>query len=179
MKMRSSAKRKGIAGILGAVLLFVMLFTVGTSYFIFVNNTNFQYLQALVTRGNSLQSDLYESIQITTLLTNNHVGFYINNTGGINVNVTAMFLLDSSGNVLKCEGKGVPTGASCYASNAAFPLLANSGKGAPSFGVVDSAYTYVGGTNTVKVVTQRGDVFSATYPITVSGLVANALTSGL
>jgi len=58
IKRSHGAGRKAVAGILAALILFVMLFTVGTGYFLFVNQGNLLYTKALSARSNSIQSTL-------------------------------------------------------------------------------------------------------------------------
>jgi len=59
MKMGRSARR-GTAGVIAAVIMFGILFTVGTGYFIFVNSTNNQYVKNLVAASGNQQSAPYE-----------------------------------------------------------------------------------------------------------------------
>ncbi len=194
MKRVHSSKRKATAGIIASVILFAMIFTVGTSYFLFVNSTNQQYVQSLVPRVNTLSDAGTESLLVTTTLlsSNNHIGFYLNNTGGVNANVTAFLLYSSTSTPLQCVGKGLPA-SSCTAQSVTFTLCSNAscstdvspapssvvdnvGKGTS---VVDTGYTYSTGTVTVKVITARGGVFSQTYPLTTTNNpVSNALNAG-
>lgn len=167
--------RKATAGIVAAVLFFAMFFTVGTSYLIFVNNENLLYTKSLVSRANYLQSVQYENLVVSTLLISNHVGFYVNNTGGVNTNITSVFILDSSGNILSCDGTGLPTGT-CSNSTPPLPITVNVGRGSA---VIDTGYTYSSGTVTVQLWTQRGASFTQTYPLTqINNPVANALSAG-
>ncbi len=171
----SSPRRKATAGILAAVMLFAMLFTVGTSYFIFVNNDNLLYARSLAARTDAVQASLNELLTVTTVTVNgNHVGFFVNNTGGLNANLTAVWVLDSSPNLLKCDGRGLPT-SSCGNSSPALPLAVNSGQSSPK---IDTGYVYSTGVLVVKIFTARGGAFSASYPPGQPTLVSNALTSG-
>lgn len=177
------SKRKAISGIVAAVMLFAMLFTVGTSYFLYVNNANGVYQSVLFSNANNVASRVNEYLSVTTLTTpSNHIGFFANNTGGLTANLTAFYLLDQSGNVVKCGGVGVP-GACTQGSP--FPLILNVGKGIAN---IPTTKTYVNTTQpvsqgatatyTLKVMTARGNVFSATYPPTATALASQALSSG-
>jgi len=158
-----SVKRRAIAGILAAVLIFTMLFTVGTSYFLYVNGLNRSYDNALIAKSNGLQGVVGESLQITTiLLANGHIGFYVNDTSGLNVNMTAAYVFDSKGNTLACGGNGLPSGAGCTNTTPALSIIVNSFQGSAT---IDTGYTYVTGTtDTVKILTQRGNIFAAAFP---------------
>ncbi len=164
-----------MAGILAAVILFAMLFSVGTTFFVVLNATNLGYTKSLLTRSNQVMGTLNEQLSISTLLiANNHVAFYVNNTGGMNANLTQIWLLDSSSNLLVCDGRGLPT-ASCGNSSPPLPLAINSGRGSP---VLDTGYAYGGGVIAVRVFTERGGAYTATYPPTAGQLANGALTSG-
>lgn len=178
---RRLGRRRAISGIIGAVLLFTMLFTIGTEYFIFVNNANNLETQSLVARGNTLATRLQEGIQVSTSLSSGgYIQFYVNNTGGVTVNMTSLILLSSGGSVLECDGQGLPSGQGCLNTTPALPQLANVGSGAPKSGYVVTNYKYVSGsgTDTLKIVTANGNIFSATYPPTAASLAALSLTSG-
>ncbi len=164
---------KAIAGVIAAVILFAMIFSIGAAYLLFVNSTNLLYGKALVGRSTAFQSVLYEQLLVATLLMNNHVAFYVNNTGGVNANITDIYVLGPSGSVLRCDGRGLQS--PCANSTPALPIIVNVGKGSPT---IDTGYTYGSGTYTVELVTERGGTFSATYPLSSTVLAAQALTSG-
>jgi flagellin-like protein len=180
---RSRSKRKAISGIVAAVILFAMLFTVGTGFFLFVNTENGAYQAALLGSTSGVSNKIIEELAVTTISTSapKHIAFFYNNTGGITSNVTAYFLLSSTGTVLKCVGIGVPS--SCTTDTTTFPIITNVGKGlrVSSTGqtYLDTGITPVSGsTYTLKILTAMGNVFSATYPPTASTLASEALSSG-
>lgn len=194
MRRQTTSKRKAVAGIVASVILFAMLFTVGASYFLFVNTQNQNYVESLIPNLNNLNSMNGEAAIVTTTLlsSNNHVGYYINDTGGLNLNMTAFLLYSSTGTPSNCVGKGLP-GSSCTTQGTTFTLCTNSScsttqSPAPNFvvinvgkgsKVVDTGYTYGSTTVTVKVITARGNAFSQTYPPTTSNNpVSNALNAG-
>lgn len=151
-----------------------MIFSIGAAYLLFVNSTNLLYGKALVGRSTGFQDSLYEQMLVTTLLVNNHVAFYVNNTGGVNANITDAYVLGPSGSVLRCDGRGLQS--PCANSTPALPIVVNVGKGSPT---IDTGFTYGSGTYTVELVTQRGGTFSATYPPAPSPYpVIYSLTSG-
>ncbi len=150
-----------------------MLFTVGTSYVLFVNNNNDLYHQQLINRRGTIGQVLQESLAVTTALSSlNHITFYANNTGSIITNITAFFVLDANGKVLQCSGRGLPSGT-CSSWN---PTAINLGKGSPT---IDTGYTYTStiSPNTVKVITERGGAFTQTYPMTVYPIANIAITT--
>ena len=154
--------------------MFTMLFTVGAGYFLYVNQANTVYTKALLARAGGISSQAEEALSLATGLTpGGHISVYANNTGGIGVNITSLYLLGPSGATLECMGVGLPGGC---ANGAPFPLWVNVGGGS---GVIDTGYAPVSGDMyTIKVVTQRGSVFSATYPAAATSLAARALSSG-
>ncbi len=177
MKMGPIARRRrrGIAGIIATIIMFAILFTVGTSYFIFVNNLNASYAQNLVGATNKLQGASAESLQVTTTLEpNGDVGFYVNNTSGVVINMTAVYVQSQTGALLKCDGVGQPASASCGNTTPTLWSVVNVGSGSAIF---DTGYLYVSGVDEVIVLTARGNTFSQTYPATVANNVNNAASS--
>jgi hypothetical protein len=186
--------RLGLAGIVATVIMFAIIFTVGTSYFIFVGNENSQYVQNLVSASNKLQGSLGESLSVTSILisSNGDIGYYVNDTSGLNANVTTALLLSSTGQILACVGKGLAAGT-CAQQSSTFAACTNTscsttqspapsyvevsaGRGSPA---VDTGYVPVSGfTYVLKVATQRGNTYSQTYPETSSAYANQAQTSG-
>jgi hypothetical protein len=181
---RYTRSRRALSSTIATTFMFVMLFTIGTSYFLFVNNLNQQYTQNLQSAQRNLQGGLSESLTVSTVLltSNSHVGFYVNNTasGSVTSNVTIAMVLASNGAILSCSGKALKAG-SCSSQSTAFTACTNAscsttaspapnsigvkaGKGSP---VVDTGYTYVAATTVVvRVLTNLGSAFAMTYPPT-------------
>ncbi|HUI87053.1 MAG TPA: hypothetical protein VLY21_07855, partial [Nitrososphaerales archaeon] len=155
--------RRGVAGIVAIVIIFAIMFTVGTSYFIFVNAQNASYVSNLMAATNKEQGSRTESLSITTFLDGDgDVGFSVNNTSSMTVNMTSALVISSSGTLLQCDGVGFPAGAGC--GNTTPPLWAvlDTSAGSSDY---DTGYVYAAGTtDTVKVLTARGNTFSETYP---------------
>jgi hypothetical protein len=120
------------------------------------------------------------------------VGFFLNNTGGLNVNMTGFLLYASSGTPSNCVEKGLAAG-SCTTQGSTFTLCSNAScstnvSPSPSFvvdvvgkgtSVVDTGYTYGSTSVTIKVLTARGNSFSQTYPPTsANNPVTNAINAG-
>ena len=170
-KRKNLARRRGISGIIAAVMLFAMLFSVGTSYFLFVNNNNFLYSQAASNRNSATQNALAENAAVSTSINagNSVITFTVDNIGGVSLNVTSLFITSSTNTIVFCQ----PGSASPCPT---LPVVVDAGatSNAVSTGVrYSSPTTYV-----IKIVTQRGNTFSATYPPTATTLAAQALSSG-
>jgi flagellin-like protein len=184
----NSRRRKAVSGVIGAVLLFAMIATVGTSYFVYINNANNLVNQAL-TSVNSQQINRIQEAAIinTALLSNNHIGYYLNNTGGVSINITSSLLVDPSGNIAKCYifEKNAPSMCANTVSpvqTPSLPLVATVGKSLPPPGSglggwVDTGLVYVTGTYTLKLTSVRGSVFTQTYPPTPVPIASLAVTT--
>ena len=162
--------RKGVAGIIAAGLLFSMLFTVGTGYFLFVNNANTFYVKNLSDRTSAMQAQLNEILQVSSAAgSGNHLTLTVTNSGPVDSNITGVFVIDPS-KVLSTFGIG-------FSSNTTPPLPTGIGQG--SSATFDTGILIqTGGTYALKVVTQRGNSFSTTYPPTAVSLASQALASG-
>ncbi|TLY04090.1 MAG: hypothetical protein E6K95_03125, partial [Thaumarchaeota archaeon] len=157
LKGESRTKRRAVSGVVGGLLLFSMLFSVGTGYFMFVINGESQYSQALANRTQGLQSQLTESLKITPASgASNHLVFTATNIGGTAANITDVFVLDPSG-VTRTYGLGFGPN-----TTPALPGGVTPQKTSASY---DTGITIVPGTYTIKVITHRGNAYTATYPV--------------
>jgi hypothetical protein len=164
LRRRKGNRRRAAAGILGALLLFVMLFTVGTGYFLFVNQASFEYSQALSSRSNSDQGTLAESLFLSTSQgSNGDVDVAVANTGPQAATLEEVFVVSPP----PVTVTPLTLSPSSYQID---PGVTTS--------AIDTSVHYGGGTYSVKVVTQRGSIFSGTYPATATSLASQALTSG-
>jgi hypothetical protein len=203
-------KRRAISGILAAVIMFSMLFTVGTGFFLFANTQNNFYDQQLSARNAAQQNQLSESVTLTTIqLADGNIGVYANNTSGIGVNITALYIQYSGKRVTNCMGVGLPSGCSTPSSSTfpscQFPAYVNIQQGTKGIPIrvltggctttpgTTSGCTSTGGslstcldtnqpanstTATIRMVTQRGNMFTQTYPPSATSFAAQALSSG-
>lgn len=161
-----------MAGIVASVFMFAMLFTVGASYFLFVNQNNLLYSQAVSARGAVSDGQQTESLAIVGASnpSSSVIYFTAQNLGAATASVTAFFVSDSSGNVLAFCQAG--TGGSCPT----LPFSVNQGATSTS---LSTGVTYTSpNTYTISVVTQLGNVFTATYPPSAISLASQALSSG-
>lgn len=164
--------RRAMAGIVATVFMFAMLFTVGASYFLFVNQNNMLYSEAASARAlvSSGQHGEYLSISATAASGNSPITFTAENLGAATATVTSFFVLNSTGSVMvfcqESNGSACPT----------LPFSVNQGtKSNP----VSTEYHYPGsGTFIISVITQLGNTFTATYPEAANSLAAQALSSG-
>jgi flagellin-like protein len=163
------ARRRGIAGIIATVLLFAMVFSVGTSYFLFVNSNNLLYSQAASNRNSAVQKALSENAVISTSTSGSVIQFTVQNTGGISLNISSIFVLASTGALTFCQH-----GSASPCPSLPFVVSVGATSSQVSTGVTYTSPT----TYTIKLVTQRGDVFTATYPPTSTTLAAKAISSG-
>jgi len=163
LKSTRRESRRGVAGIVATVVMFAILFTVGTSYFIFVGSQNSSYVSNLLSATNKVQGNLAEGLSIGALLdSTGNLEFYANNTSSETVNMTAVLIISSTGALLSCEGVGFPAGAGCGNTTPTLWQVVTPGSGSPDF---DTEYAYVTGTTlTLKVLTARGNSYSTTYP---------------
>ena len=163
MRFARRRSRRAIAGIFATVIMFAILFTVGTSYFLFVQAQNASYAASLVAATNKEQASLQESLTVNTLIVSNgDVGFTVTNPSTLTANVTAALVISSTNSLLRCDGIGFPAGAGCAQSTPALWMAVPGGTTSSS---VDTGYLYTQGTTvTVKLLSARGNTYSAQYP---------------
>ena len=147
-----------------------MLFSVGTGYFLFVNTTNTFYVKSLSDRTSAMQAQLNEGLDVvSTAGSNNHLTLTVTNNAAIGTNITGVLLIDPN-KALYTFGVGLSSN-----TTPALPIGLSQGGSA----TVDTSLLIVAGTYTIKVLTQRGNAFSATYPPTAVALAEQALASGV
>ncbi|TMP98209.1 MAG: hypothetical protein E6K99_07880 [Thaumarchaeota archaeon] len=159
-----------MAGIISAVIMFSMLFSVGTGYFLFVNTTNTFYVKSLSDRTSAMQAQLNEALVVVSAAgSNNHLTLTVTNNAAISTNITGVLLIDPN-KALYTFGVGLSSN-----TTPALPIGLSQGGSA----TVDTSLLIVAGTYTIKVLTQRGNAFSATYPPSAVALAEQALASGV
>ena len=173
MRIDSVRRRKrGVAGIVAAVLLFAMLFTTGTAYFLFVSAQNQVYSQSLINRENAAQNKMNEVFTVTpTTSSTNTLGFTLQNTGNIPITVASLLLMDSAHDVL-----GLYNATSATQTAPALPYSVNTGTTST---FIDTGYSYIKGDNyLMEVITQRGSTQTVAYPPDLPNYVKQAQASG-
>ena len=166
---RRRHSRPAISGLVAGMFVFAMLFTVGTGYFVFVNQVNGAYVKDLSNRASAMQDQLSESLQVSAAAgVGNHLTLSVKNIGGLSSNMTDVLIVDPAG-TLHAYGIGFNTSIT-----PALPAPLNVAATSPSF---NTGLTIVSGTYTIKVVTQRGDTFVATYPPHQVSSISTALSS--
>jgi flagellin-like protein len=99
-------RRRGIAGILAAVLLFAMLFTAGMSFFLYQLTLNHQYDQASQYNQKLLGSKSIQQITITShpvqgqISSASKLSAIISNVGGNSSTIVEFFVRDQTGQLL-------------------------------------------------------------------------------
>src|SRR2546427_2314523 len=166
---RRPRPRKGVAGIISAVILFSMLFSVGTGYFLFVNTTNTFYVKSLSDRTSAMQAQLNEDVGVVSAAgTNNHLTLTVTNNGAISTNITGVLLIDPN-KVLSTFGVGLSSN-----TTPALPIGLSQGGST----TIDTALLVVAGTNTIKILTPRGNALSSTHPPPPGALAPQAPRRG-
>lgn len=165
-------KRRAMAGIVATVFMFAMLFSVGASYFLFVNQNDLLYSQAAAARATALSGQHGENLVIVGEAdpATNLISFTAQDLGATTATITAFFVMENNQTILAFCQAG--TGGSC-------PLLPVSVNQGMTSNNVDTGVTYTSpNTYTISVVTQLGNVFTANYPPSAISLASQALSSG-
>ncbi|MDA4126285.1 MAG: hypothetical protein OK452_03645 [Thaumarchaeota archaeon] len=177
-----SRKRSGISGVFVALIIFSLLFTVGANYFLFVNRANLAMNQSNAARQDALLQGRQENLAINVgLSASNTLVVSAINVGGVSTTISSIYLANITGKVI------VPPPASTnFSAPGSWPLTLNVGAATNSMSgcvalktgcnIEVKGYTYVSGTLLVKVLTGRGNIFSARFPpASNSGVGGNTL----
>ena len=109
-------RRKGLSGIIAAVILFAMFFTAGTGFFLAVNQFKHTADQANAGRLSSQQQASLENLALSAKVSSTadpwgHIGdlwLTINNTGGVPSTIVSVFITNSTGRLLS-KSLGYPS----------------------------------------------------------------------
>jgi hypothetical protein len=143
-----NGRKKGVAGIIAATMLFAMIFTTGAAYFTFVQ-FNYQLQNTAASDRNQMELDQsLEQFAVTGVLIDNSIGFKVNNTGPVPIKVVSAFVMNDGGTL--------------YTFMDSLSLIVNSGEVSVP---INTNQPYVAGIQyVIKVVTERGNVEVGFYP---------------
>ncbi|MDA4123928.1 MAG: hypothetical protein OK438_00565 [Thaumarchaeota archaeon] len=165
--------RRGISGILAAVILFAMIFTTGFGYLLFVTQGSLSISQANAARQDALlqagQEALLSKVVVaggTTLVLS------VNNTGGTPVSLSRIYIDDNTGKMITPPGFMGPGGGTNATAN--WPISLPVGQSTNTLGgcvagktgcnIALTSYTYAGASVSVEIVTSKGNTFGTPYP---------------
>jgi hypothetical protein len=161
-------RRKAVSGIVAGLILFVMLFTVGTGYFLWINTNNGIYSQAQAARALAVQQQQNENLALIPAFCSSgpcsgDLTFTAQNIGGSPATIINDFVSSASGTCTTSIFLSLNPGTTSSSKDTGCP------------------YT-LGTTATLKVLTQRGNVFSfsitaslLTPPLSVSTTLSSTL----
>jgi flagellin-like protein len=193
---RNRSKRRGVAGIIAAVIMFAMIFTAGLSFLLYQVAVSGQYDKANVAYQLAAQARIGESNSVigypnlakSTL----NVSAVVTNLGSNYVNLTAFYIEDQTGKVA-CFSPHQPGLAACRVyyghttNKMTLPgVILNTGSGVNITSDISSTNGNLTSCSfttpcTVGVVTQRGNLFSGVLPgpITTSNVLITTTLSSL
>ncbi len=187
--------RKALSGIIGAMILFAMIFTVGSSFFLLVNQYKHSVDQANAGRLSSMQEESLENLSLAVYRVsggshNNWLWVEAYNTGGVPVTIIAVSVTNSAGHFVSNSNTSSksPYLVGQPDLNVSLPLTlgagvnttamtgCTTGKGC-SIGINPAALPgYTSGTTVlVSLVTGSGNTFSAQYPMPRSTTMKNVV----
>jgi len=180
---RVSNRRRAVSGIVAALFLFTMLFTVGTGYYLFTAAADQTNNSANISREASIQAAAEEQLTVlapgslaTNGPTSGDLWFRVLNAGGLPTTITEVYVSNSQGQLLSKStvGNNSPFLTGSPDINVSLPFTLNVGGSTQysascgstgcDIAIAKTAYTYTSGTVYLEVVTQNGNIFSAQYP---------------
>jgi hypothetical protein len=162
--------KRAISSVIGAVIVFAMMFTVGYGYFYMITQSQAAYQRAIMQSSLLAMQQSEESLVVTVTVNSTTVFSYVNNTG-IATSVVAYQITNVSND--KFNDK--------LLYNQTFGSLNPVVVGQSGFVKLPGGYACAACTNghfLVKVETSRGNTFIGTYPPLFSSQSLNALSSG-
>jgi hypothetical protein len=110
-------RRSGLSAVLSAVILFAMIFTVGSTFFIFINNENLTVNQANSSAQAKLQAASVEELSLEAHLSSTadqwaqtgDLWISVNNTGGVASTIDAVYVSNTAGQLVSESQIALPT----------------------------------------------------------------------
>ena len=183
---QNSAKKKAVSSIIGAILLFAMLITIGSTYFYVIAQDQKTLQNSINQNQNNFQNiQTQEKFGVYGISQSGELAFYVNNTG-IGVSITSYWILNqSTGAVLEycpsppkvCSGSDVPVPT----DNTNLPLNVAQGQ-SKTFNDTDLVPAIImpaTGQYVIKLVTKEGTSSIGTYPSQqLTSTSVNSLVAG-
>ncbi len=177
-KGRRKKRNVAISSVVGAIILFGMIFTIGFGYLYTLSQDQQIYQKAIKQNNLNLQLRNAENLYIQTNLYGQQLEFSVNNTG-IPATLISYMVIDQSGRVVTYKNSTASgTILACSPVSAMLPCTVN--QGASALFITNANYS-IGGHLTVKVLTSRGNTVIGTYPaqFLTSSSVNSIVASGL
>lgn len=174
-------RRNAVAGVVAAALIFAMIFTAGMGYYVYESRADLINSQAQLAKLAAGQQSNQEQLAISVSQSSGSLVLDVYNVGGIPATVTAVFVTSEAavtGTILtNYAGSSYLVGT--LALNATLPLTL--AVGASTAGIHNNIMINPAacsgcliGTVYVNVLTLRGNVFSAEYPLPVETILTTA-----
>ncbi len=187
---RLTGGRKAIAGIIAAIMLFGMIFSVGFTYFYVTTNDQIKAEENLVQQSalQSQQETNQANLLVFGTVLSNYLEFYVNNTGPaeaiaaywvLNGTNAQQELYENSSEVCH-EISGVSTCTAVNDHPAIFPMALGQGQSTKAIDT-NISVTSISATFVIKVVTLTGVIALGAYPneYTSSSSLESDVASGI
>jgi len=163
------SKKRGVSGIVASVILFTMLFTIGTGYLIAINRINNLYVKTYVENSEQTQDLLRENLELLAMVVNDKITLLTTNKGELPLAIIAIIVRNEDGGVLGYYN------VSSTSITPRLPIFLNPLD-------TESITTDIEPSSLqkyeMKLLTNRGNIYSTTYPPVRNELAARALSSG-
>ena len=163
------SKKRGVSGIVASVILFTMLFTIGTGYLIAINQINHLYVKTYVKSSEQTQDQLKERLELIAMLVNDKLSILTTNKGELPLSIITIMVRNADGVVAGYYN------ASSSTITPRLPIFLNPLDTVSITTDIEPTSLQKYG---IKLLTDRGNIFSATYPPVKNELAARALSSG-
>ena len=164
--MRDHRRRRAVSVIIGAAIVFSILFSSVFAYFVVLTDNLHDYQLTALQKASSDSSKDLESFTMSTQLTNGNIGFSINNTGGLTVKIVGLFLKNlTTTTYISSSSSGV---------SPPLPIFSNPNTGSP---LVDTGIVPASGqVYDMTIVSSRGTTVKQTFPQATSGAIDEVAT---
>ncbi|MDG6907120.1 MAG: hypothetical protein JRN20_15205 [Nitrososphaerota archaeon] len=160
-------RRQGIAGIIAAVVLFAMLFTVGLVYFLNVNSGNQLFSLSFNQRATNLQNKQSENLAVSVFLdSTGYIEASVKDTGVTTVSVVGLYVVNQNNAMTYCDFSGSAgyVNAAACPSQPDKPIVLVPGQTSQTYSTGVGCNLELGPSCSVKALTSQGNIFIGYYP---------------
>jgi len=164
------SKRRGVAGILAALIMFAMVFTAGTGFFLTINSLKHNSDQALASRLSATSQENQENMSVRVkVISGGNLVVIANNTGSVPSSIVDVFVTNPQGHLVSSYLNSTPQlnvtlPVSLPVGGSTSMISGCTSKIGCNIKITSGAFT--GGTSAflVSVLTKLGNIFTVQYP---------------
>lgn len=165
MDISRRSRKRGVAGVISAVILFALVFSVGTGFFLAINNSQEAANSAYASRLSMQYQEALENLSLRAgMEPSGDLWLMANNTGGIPSTILSVYVSSTAGKILTSSSSTNSQFLVGPDLSPTLPLTLDIGASTAAHGNIVTQYNPGSQQVFINVLTSLGNVFSVPYP---------------